>query len=199
MDGYTLAKNYFDWAFENSQKVSGNHAALYFYCIDLCNRLGWKKEFGLPTEVTKLSIGVRNPKTYAKILNDLAEWGFLKIIEKSKNQHSATVVALVKNTQATTKAHTSALYRQIPQQGNSTVVIDKQENIKPLNLETLKPDNEKKGDDSFRDNPDCPPELLPKPWAQESLDYQNDYYHMNDVDFYKKYPGGKHPKELKRG
>ena len=49
MNGYDLSRKFWDWSFENPEKVKPNHSALYFFIIEHCNRLGWKKKFGLPT------------------------------------------------------------------------------------------------------------------------------------------------------
>jgi len=53
MNSYELSRNFFDWSFENPHKVTPNHIALFFFCIEHCNRLGWKQNFGLPTTMAK--------------------------------------------------------------------------------------------------------------------------------------------------
>jgi hypothetical protein len=109
MNGYELSRKWFDFCFENPEKIKPNHSALYFFAIEHCNRLGWKEKFGFPTEMAKDAIGIKNYRTYINTLNDLVEWGFIKMIEKSKNQYSANIIALVNYTKATTKATTKAL------------------------------------------------------------------------------------------
>ena len=81
--------------------------------------------------MTMDALGIKNYKTYAKTFDSLVEWGFIKLIEKSKNQWSATVIALVKNTKANTKALTKASITHSLKQVQSTVSIDK-----PINLIT---------------------------------------------------------------
>lgn len=137
MDGYSLSRQWFEWCFENPEKVSPNHCALYFFIIEQCNRLGWKEKFGLPMEVAKEAIGIKNFRTYSKTFDDLVAWGFITVQQKSKNQYSATVVAIVKNTKAHTKALSKALSKQVQNQSQSTVCIDKPINNKPINLELL--------------------------------------------------------------
>lgn len=136
--GYELSRQWFDFSFENPDKVRPVHTALYFYAIERCNRLGWKPKFGLPRHVTMDAIGVKNDRTFTNAFNNLVEWGFFILHEKSVNQHSANIIALVKNTVATTSAHTKATQGHIQKQrmGNyvSTVAIDKQE----YNKETKK-------------------------------------------------------------
>lgn len=129
LNGYDLSRDWWDWAFENPEKVTPNHAALYFFIIEHCNRLGWKEKFGLPTEMTKNAIGISNYRTYSKAFEDLIEWGFIRVIERSKNQYSANVVALVKNTIATTKALSKATQKHLQKQVHGTVGI-----IKPLTI-----------------------------------------------------------------
>jgi hypothetical protein len=136
-NSYELSRNWFDWCFENPDKINTNHTALYFFIIEHCNRLGWKERFGLPTTMSMDALGIKNYKTYSKAFDDLVEWGFIKLIEKSKNQWSATVIALVKNTKANTKALTKATLKHSQKQVESTVSIDKPNNLityKPINI-----------------------------------------------------------------
>lgn len=133
-NSYELSRNWFDWCFENPDKINSNHTALYFFIIEHCNRLGWKEKFGLPTTMSMDALGIKNYKTYAKTFDNLVEWGFIKLIEKSKNQWSATVIALVKNTKANTKALSKASLTHHLKQVQSTASIDK-----PINLLTDKP------------------------------------------------------------
>lgn len=135
MNSYELSRNWFDFTFENPEIIKPVHTAMYFFIIEHCNRLGWKEKFGLPMEMTKDAIGISNYKTYSKTLNSLIEWGFVKLIQKSKNQYSSTIIALVKNTKASTKALTKASLKHVPKQvrgtAHSIVCIDK-----PINLIT---------------------------------------------------------------
>uniref|UniRef100_UPI003561DB1E hypothetical protein n=1 Tax=Mariniphaga sediminis TaxID=1628158 RepID=UPI003561DB1E len=94
LKGYDLSRSWFNFCFENPEKVKPNHTALYFFCIEHCNRLGWKKKFGLPTTMAKEAIGVHSYNTYIKTLNDLIDFGFIKMIQKSKNQYSSNIIAL---------------------------------------------------------------------------------------------------------
>ena len=133
LNSYQLSRTFFDWCFENPEKISPTHIAMYFFIIEHCNRLGWKDKFGLPTVMVKDAIGIRNFRTYAKTLNDLVEWGFIIMIEKSKNQYSSNIIAIVANAKAHTKAPAKALdkamQKQIQKQSNSIVSINKQETI----------------------------------------------------------------------
>lgn len=102
-DGYSLSRQWFDFAFENPEKVTPTHGILWFWLIELNNRLGWKEKFGLPTAYSMDAIGVSNYRTYKKAMDDLIKWGFVILIAKAKNQHTASIVALVKNTKAIQK------------------------------------------------------------------------------------------------
>src|SRR5574344_1207802 len=82
--------------------------------------------------MVKEAIGIRNFRTYTKTLNDLVEWGFIIMVEKSKNQYSSNIVAIVQNAKAHTKALDKAMQKQLQKQSNSTVTIDKQETIKQI-------------------------------------------------------------------
>lgn len=109
MNGYELSRQWFDWCFDNPEKICPNHTAMYFFIIEHCNRLGWKEKFGLPTTMVKDAIGIRNYRTYSKTLNDLVDWGFIKMIEKSKNQYSSNIIALAHYAKARAEAPTKAL------------------------------------------------------------------------------------------
>lgn len=68
MNSYELSRSFTNFSFENPSKIKPNHYALYFFAIEHCNRLGWKKEFGLPTTMTMEAIGVKSYNTYIKTL-----------------------------------------------------------------------------------------------------------------------------------
>lgn len=132
MNSYELSRAFIDWAFENPHKIKPIHYAIYFFAIEHCNRLGWKKAFGLPSQMVMEAIGVKNWKTYSSALKELEDFGFIQMLERSKNQYSSNVVALVKNTKAQSKALDKALSKHLQKQGTkhsqSTVSIDKQLN-----------------------------------------------------------------------
>ena len=128
MNSYELSRNWFNWCFENPEKISPNHTAMYFFIIEHCNRLGWKEKFGLPMEMTKDAIGIKNYRTYSNTLNDLIEWGFITLVQKSKNQYSSNVIAIVKNTKANTKALDKAMQTHSQKQVHDIVCIDKPNN-----------------------------------------------------------------------
>lgn len=137
---YELSRAWWDWCYENPEKVSTNHGALYFFIIEHCNRLGWKKKFGLPSGMAKEAIGIRNYRTYTKTLNDLIAWDFIKMIEKSKNQYSSNIICLslahVKNTKAPTKALSKAMQKHLQKQVHGIATINKPINQEPI---TYKP------------------------------------------------------------
>lgn len=135
-NGYELSRIWWDWCFENPDKIKPNHSAMYFFIIEHCNRLGWKGKFGLPMEMTKDAIGISNYRTYANTFDDLVNWGFIKVFQKSVNQYSANVIGLVKNAKANTKALSKATHKHSQKQRRGIVGIDK-----PINLLTLEPIN----------------------------------------------------------
>lgn len=140
LTGYDLSRQWFNWCFENPEKINPNHSAMYFFIIEHCNRLGWKEKFGLPMEMTKEAIGIKNYRTYKKTFDDLIEWNFIKLIEKSKNQFSSCIIAIVQNTKASTKALDKAMIKHSQEQGEkqsqSIVCIDKHttNNNKPITI-----------------------------------------------------------------
>lgn len=138
MNGYEFSRAWFDFSFNHPNKVKPVHTAIYFFAIERCNRLGWKETFGFPTDLAMEASGIRNYKTYIRGLEDLVDWNFILWIQKSKNQYTANVIALVKNTKAPPEAldralHT-AVYGQCSKQVRSIASIDKQLNHKQINL-----------------------------------------------------------------
>ena len=139
INGYDLSRTWFDWCFENPEKISPNHTALYFFIIEHCNRLGWKTKFGLPTLYAMEAIGVKSKNTYYKAFRDLVDWGFVRVIEKSKNQNSANIISIsatLKFKSARKSALDMATIRHVSQHEDSTENIDK-----PSNHITSKPCN----------------------------------------------------------
>jgi hypothetical protein len=57
LTGYDLSRQWFDFAFENPELINPNHTAMYFFAIEHCNRLGWKKKFGFPSTMAKIVTG----------------------------------------------------------------------------------------------------------------------------------------------
>lgn len=94
MNGYDLSRVWFDFCFENPELITPNHIAIYFFAIEHCNRLGWKTKFGFPTQMAMDAIGIKKHGTYIKYFNDLCNWGFFKLIQKSTNQYSANIISL---------------------------------------------------------------------------------------------------------
>ena len=136
MNSYELSRRFWDWAFDNPELVKPIHAAIYFFAVEHCNRLGWKEKFGLPSQMVMEAIGVKNWRTYSAGLNDLVDYDFILMIETSKNQYSANIIAIVNftkaHTEAPTKALDKALSKHLQKHGTkhsqSTVSIDKQLN-----------------------------------------------------------------------
>ncbi|MCG8213582.1 hypothetical protein J2Q11_12360 [Tenacibaculum finnmarkense genomovar finnmarkense] len=93
MNGYELTKSWFNFSFE-TKEAKPIHTAIYLYAVEHCNKLGWKKEFGLPTDLVMEVLSIRSYKTYSKALKEIVEFGFLKMVEKSKNQWTANIIAL---------------------------------------------------------------------------------------------------------
>jgi hypothetical protein len=141
MNSYDLSRIWFDFCFENPDKIKPNHTALYFFCIEHCNRLGWSSKFALPTEMAKSAIGIHSYNTYINTFNDLVEWGFIKLVQKSKNQFSSNIIALSNFNKATDKALDKAIGKHVTKRrestGESDSSINKLLTKEPINKETL--------------------------------------------------------------
>lgn len=113
MTGYELSRTWFDFCFANPEKITPLHTAIYLFAVEHCNRLGWKSKFGLPTEMVKEAIGVKSWHTYIRAFNDLCDWNFFIIIERSKNQYSSNIIALSKIDEAHDEALDKAIAKHI--------------------------------------------------------------------------------------
>lgn len=109
------------------------HTALFFWIVELSNRLGWPEVMGLPSDRAMSVLNIGSYKTYSKALSKIAEIGMVLIVEKSKNQYTSTQISLsqteekkttasVKNTEANTEAprfasvkNTEAVPEQMPE------------------------------------------------------------------------------------
>lgn len=94
LNGYDLSKNWFLFVKQNPDLINVHHSAMYFYLIELCNSLNWQIKIALPREQTKIMIAIKSNRTYTNTFEDLVEWGFIKIVQRSKNQHQANVISL---------------------------------------------------------------------------------------------------------
>lgn len=140
MNSYELSRDFWDFAFENPEKIKPNHCAIYFFAIEHCNRLGWKEKFGFPTTMVMDAVGIKSYNTFLNGLNELVEFGFIKMVERSKNQYSANIIALSKFDKALDKALDKAFIKHDTKQSESTVQsidsIDKPIYNKPNNNNT---------------------------------------------------------------
>jgi hypothetical protein len=127
---FALLRNFFNWSYENPSKINPNVTAIYVFILDHQSRLGFKREFGLPTMMTMEAVGIKNYRTYKKALDILVEYNFIEVVEWSKNQYSSNIIALVKNTKANTKALTKASTKHGQKHSESTASIDKLKNLR---------------------------------------------------------------------
>lgn len=131
MNSYDLHKMRFDFRFENPDKCKATHSELFMYICYLWNSFAQKDKFWLPTIYTMEMIGIKSKKTYYSIFNDLVKRWFIKMIQKSENQNTSTIISIVKQTKRSRsklddtnrlgKKYTSTY----PSTDTSTVPIDK--------------------------------------------------------------------------
>lgn len=109
MDGYSLSRKFWDFAFENPHKIKPNHCAVYFFAVEQCNRLGWKDKFGLPTNMAMEATGIKSYSVYKEVFDFLVENNLFECVQYSKNQYTSNIIALIEYTKADTKATVKAL------------------------------------------------------------------------------------------
>ena len=95
MNTFVLSKNIFNWSFDNPDKSNTNMIALYFFLIDINNRLGWVGSFGITAKECMSAIGIKSHNTYKKALDELIQNNFVLIVKQSTNQYTANIISLV--------------------------------------------------------------------------------------------------------
>jgi hypothetical protein len=138
MDIFKLYRNFWDFAFENPEKIKPNHIAIFSFSIEHCNRLGWKRKFGLPSTMTMEAVGIKSYNTYITAFNELVQYGFIELIEKSKNQYSSNIIALSNNFKANDKALDKALIKHTTKQSESTGESISSIDIQETNIQETK-------------------------------------------------------------
>ncbi len=94
INGYDLSHNFFDWAFEHRQEFKPTVSALYFYLVEVCNKLGWKNEFSISAKECMEGMGVSSYNTYKHAFDILCDNGFITIVKKSCNHFQANIITL---------------------------------------------------------------------------------------------------------
>lgn len=140
MNTFKLMSAYWEISSANPGKLKPNHASLYFYIMNLANKLSWKPEFGFPTLFAMEETNIRSRHTLNKILLDLQEFGLIKIVEDSKNQYTSKIIAMIKTYTADDTAnecHDKNIHGTIHSTIHGTIhgtsTIDK-----PINNKTIK-------------------------------------------------------------
>ena len=113
VNGYSYAKHWFEFAFENCDKVTATHGILFFWLVELNNRLGWVKSFQITSSQNMQAICCKSYNTYKKCFDDLIDWGFVQMIKQSKNQYQCNVIALSNFDKAHDKAPTKAIDKAV--------------------------------------------------------------------------------------
>lgn len=119
-------KKWFEWTFNNPEKITPTHTALYFFCIYVQKSFGNKEKFTLNSSVAMESLGIASYNTYNKTLNDLIKWKFIKEITRAKNQYQNSCFALSNFDKAQYKALDEALLQSGDKQKVTSVKIVKE-------------------------------------------------------------------------
>ncbi|MBV5343321.1 hypothetical protein JZU68_06820, partial [bacterium] len=114
MNGYSLSKSYFEWVFKNQSENNPTMTALYFFLVEINNRLGWREEFSITANECMKAIGVNSYNTYKKNFDKLIEVGFIRTVKKSSNQYQCNIIALSNFDKADDKANSALSNIDIP-------------------------------------------------------------------------------------
>ncbi len=92
---FDFNRAWFNHAFDNSD-VRPVHHAIYFFALELNNRLGWKEQFDFPSSQAMEATGIKSYNTYIKAFREIVNWNFFILHRKSQNQFQANRIALSK-------------------------------------------------------------------------------------------------------
>jgi len=150
MNGYELSRVWFAYTYNHPDKFSPIDTALYVWIIEVFNRARWSEKIYLPSGQAMQHIGCKSYKAYINSFNKLEAEGFIKVVERSKNQYTANIIALVSNAKALTEASTKATTKATTEAStealtNASTVYKNIEhttkNIEPFASEVQFPDN----------------------------------------------------------
>jgi hypothetical protein len=142
INGYTFSRAWFAFVAENRELIKPTHTALFFWIVELWNRLGQPNSFGLPTSEAQHHSCISSHTTFSGAIVDLTAWGFLTINHKSKNQYTANIVSicLPKNWQSNLKAKAKHVTQHHTKQLNGIVdIIEPLEPLKKIRAVFKKP------------------------------------------------------------
>lgn len=109
--GYEISRAWFNFAFENPDKVTSNHTALFLFLSEINNRMGWADCFQITASECMAGMSCKSYNTYKKCIDDLIKWEFVNLVKRSVNQYQCNVVALSKFDKASNKALDKAIAR----------------------------------------------------------------------------------------
>ena len=81
MNRFELNRLFWDFAFNNPEKIKPNHCAIYYFAVEHCNRLGWKEKFGFPTSMVLDATGIKSYSVFKKAFDELVSYGLIEVIE----------------------------------------------------------------------------------------------------------------------
>ena len=138
MNSYDLSRQFWEFSFEHPTKIRPIHCAIYFFAVEHCNRLNWKREFGLPTSTVIESIGVKSYRSYKTAFDELVEWGLFILIQHAKNQYCSNIVAFVLKDKAKYKAKAITGTKQSTKQGQYNKTIQTIQTVKTIKQDLQK-------------------------------------------------------------
>ncbi len=133
-ESQSLTSLWFDFSMNNPDKVRPIHTAIYLWQIELNERLKGLSKFASPPIETMCACAINNYKTYKTAFDELVKFGFIEVVQESKNQNQGLIIALVKNTKALTKAKNSVLVKNTKARSKNESVLVKNTKAKEVAL-----------------------------------------------------------------
>lgn len=132
INGYSLSNEWFEFVLDNPDKVTGNHTALYMWLVQINNRVKWRTKFQVTTRENMDGMACKSRTTYHKCFDNLVEWGFITVVQKSSNQYQCNVISLYKKCTTTSTSTDTTIDTT-----TSTITGTIHKLIKLINLENI--------------------------------------------------------------
>lgn len=168
---FDFNRAWFNHAFDNPD-VRPVHHAIYYFAIELNNKLGWKDQFDFPSSQAMEATGIKSYNTYIKAFREIVEWNFFILYRKSQNQYQANIIGLSKIDKSLNTSFDKSVLNHLQDQ----IVITEQITDSKDIHDTNRPKNQYKPK-----NPDyCEKDFL-KDWNELRTKHLKKPSHLNNI------------------
>ncbi len=93
IDGFRQIEAFYEWVFNNPDKIRPTHVSLYLFLWNQANRSKWVEWFKCPYDLAMQGACIGNNGTYYRCLDELKKWGLIDY-KKGINNFKAPLINL---------------------------------------------------------------------------------------------------------